>query len=88
LNFIGIKAAATAWNLNAWQAAPRPAIPILQRWDISVLHEAGTIREGECEEHGWKQDRPDPHARERAFIIARHDPPPRQHRWLGAPFRG
>jgi hypothetical protein len=29
---------------HAWQA-PCPAIPILQGWDISVLHEAGTIRD-------------------------------------------
>jgi len=36
-----------------------------------VLQEAGAIRE--CEEHGWMQDRVDPHARERAF--ARQDPP-------------
>jgi hypothetical protein len=29
----------------------------------------------ECETHGWMQDRADPHARERAFDIARQDPP-------------
>ena len=34
---------------------------------------SGAIRE--CEEHGWMQDRADPHARERAFDIARQDPP-------------
>lgn len=39
-----------------------------------MLHEAGAIRE--CEEHAWMQDRADPHARERAFDIARRDPPP------------
>jgi hypothetical protein len=38
-----------------------------------VLQEAGAIHE--CEEHGWMQDRGDPHARERAFDIARQDPP-------------
>jgi len=38
-----------------------------------VLQEAGAIRE--CEEHGWMQDRADPHARECAFDIARRDPP-------------
>jgi hypothetical protein len=38
-----------------------------------VLQEAGAIRE--CEEHGWMQERADPHARERAFDIARQDPP-------------
>jgi hypothetical protein len=52
----------------------RPAIRTLHGWAISVLLEAGVIRE--CEEHGWMQDRADPHARERAFDIARKDPPP------------
>ncbi|MEY9180570.1 hypothetical protein [Bradyrhizobium sp. USDA 313] len=51
----------------------RPAIPTLRGWAISVLQEAGAIRE--CEEHGWMQDRADPHARERAFEFARQDPP-------------
>ena len=51
----------------------RPAIRTLQGWAIHVLQEAGAIRE--CEEHGWMQDRADPHARERAFDIARRDPP-------------
>ncbi len=51
----------------------RPAIRTLRGWAISVLLEAGAIRE--CEEHGWMQDRADPHARERAFDIARLDPP-------------
>ena len=51
----------------------RPAIRTLHGWAISVLQEAGAIRE--CEEHGWMQDRADPHARERAFAAARQDPP-------------
>ena len=51
----------------------RSAIRTLQGWAISVLQEAGAIRE--CEEHGWMQDRADPHARERAFDVARQDPP-------------
>ena len=51
----------------------RPAIRTLRGWAIHVLQEAGAIRE--CEEHGWMQDRADPHARERAFDIARQDPP-------------
>ena len=38
-----------------------------------MLQEAGAIRK--CEEHGWMQDRADPHARERAFAVARRDPP-------------
>ena len=52
----------------------RPAIRTLHGWAISVLQEAGAICE--CEEHGWMQDRADPHARVRAFDIARQDPPP------------
>ena len=51
----------------------RSAIRTLRGWAISVLQEAGAIRE--CEEHGWMQDRADPHARERAFDAARQDPP-------------
>jgi hypothetical protein len=51
----------------------RPAIRTLHGWAISVLKEAGTIRE--CEEHGWMQDRADPHARERAFDLTREYPP-------------
>ena len=52
---------------------PRAAFRTLQGWAISVLHQAGAILE--CEEHGWVQDRADPHARERAFDAARLDPP-------------
>ncbi|MBR0861884.1 hypothetical protein JQ614_08170 [Bradyrhizobium diazoefficiens] len=51
----------------------RSATRTLRGWAISVLQEAGAIRE--CEEHGWMQDRSDPHARERAFVIARQDSP-------------
>ncbi|WP_249155448.1 hypothetical protein [Bradyrhizobium japonicum] len=51
----------------------RSVVPTLRGWAISVLNEAGAIRE--CEEHGWTQDRGDPHARERAFDAARQDPP-------------
>ncbi|NYG44864.1 hypothetical protein GGD67_002312 [Bradyrhizobium sp. IAR9] len=51
----------------------RPAIRTLRGWAISVLQEAGAIRE--CEEHGWMQDRADPHARDRAFRLARQNPP-------------
>jgi hypothetical protein len=52
----------------------RPAFQTVEGWARSVLFEAGAIRE--CEEHGWAKDRADPHARERAFLIARQDPPP------------
>lgn len=54
----------------------RPAVRTLRGWAISVLQEAGAIRE--CEEHGWVQDRADPHARKRALDIARRDPPANQ----------
>ncbi len=52
----------------------RPAIRTLRGWAINVLNEAGAIRE--CEDHGWMQDRADPHARAQAFAVARQDPPP------------
>ena len=51
----------------------RPTTRTLRGWAIHVLQEAAAIRE--CEEHGWMQDRADSHARERAFDIARRDPP-------------
>jgi hypothetical protein len=49
----------------------RSAIRTLRGWAISVLQEAGAIRE--CEEHGWAKDGADPHSREWAFDIARRD---------------
>jgi len=49
------------------------AIRTLRGWAIHVLQEAGAIHE--CKEHGWAKDRADPHARERALDIARHEPP-------------
>jgi len=52
----------------------RPANRALRAWAIGVLHEVGAIRE--CDDHGWMQDRADPHARERALQIARQHPPP------------
>ena len=51
---------------------PSP-IRTLHGWAISVLQEADAIRE--CEERGWMRDRADPHARARAFDVARQDPP-------------
>ena len=53
--------------------ASRLATRTLRGWAISVLQEAGAIRE--CEEHSWIQDRADPHARERAIDMARHSVP-------------
>jgi hypothetical protein len=52
----------------------RPPTRTLHCWAISVLREAGAIKE--CQEHGWIQDRADPHAREHAFDIAREERPP------------
>jgi hypothetical protein len=46
----------------------RAAIRALRGWAIAVLQDTG-------EQHGWMQERADPHARERAFEIARRDPP-------------
>jgi hypothetical protein len=52
---------------------PRPPTRTLRGWAISVLHEAGAIKE--CEEHGWMQDRADPHARDHALDLAREERP-------------
>jgi hypothetical protein len=52
----------------------RPAFRTLEGWARSVLLEAGAVHE--CEEHGWARDRTDSHARDRAVLIARQDPPP------------
>jgi hypothetical protein len=52
----------------------QPAFRTIEGWARNVLLEARAIRE--CEEHGWMVDRTDPHAHERAFDIARQDPPP------------
>jgi hypothetical protein len=51
----------------------RTAIRTLKGWATSVLLDAGAIRE--CEEHGWMIDRADPQTHDRAFDIARRDPP-------------
>ena len=51
----------------------RPTLRTLRGWAISVLQEAGAIRE--CDEHSWMRDLADPHARERAILVARRDPP-------------
>jgi len=51
----------------------RPTFRTHQGWAIHLLVEIGAIRE--CEEHGWMKERADPHARDRAFGIARTDHP-------------
>ena len=51
----------------------RPSTRTVHGWAISVLHEAGAIRE--CDEHGWMKDRADPHARDVALEIARKHHP-------------
>jgi hypothetical protein len=50
-----------------------PTIRTLRGWAISVLQEAGAIRE--CDEHGWMWDRADPHGHDRALATALRDPP-------------
>jgi hypothetical protein len=52
----------------------RPAFRTIEGWARPILIEAGAIRE--CEEHGWMRDRSDRHARERALLVARQEPPP------------
>ena len=52
----------------------RPATRTLRGWAISLLQEAGAIKE--CEEHGWMQDRADPRAREHTRDLAREERPP------------
>jgi hypothetical protein len=59
-------------DLDADEKERPRAIRTLRGWAISVLQEAGAIRE--CEEHGWATERADLHAREHAFDIARQDP--------------
>jgi hypothetical protein len=52
----------------------RTAFRTIEGWARSVLLEGGAIRG--CEKHGWMKDWADPHARERALLVAREDPPP------------
>jgi hypothetical protein len=59
--------------LMTTEKRPARRKPTLRGWALGVLQEAGAIRE--CEEHGWAQDRADPHARERALEFARRHPP-------------
>jgi hypothetical protein len=61
-------------DLDADDEGTAAGIRTLRGWAISVLQDAGAIRE--CEDHSWMRDRADPHARERAFAIAREEPPP------------
>ena len=51
----------------------RATFRTIEGWARSVLLDAGAIRE--CEEHGWAKDHADPHARDRALLVARLDPP-------------
>jgi hypothetical protein len=52
----------------------RPPIRTPRGWAIALLREAGAS--ANARNHGWMQDRTDPHAREHAIDIARRDPPP------------
>jgi hypothetical protein len=58
---------------------PRAPIRTLRGWAISLLYDAGAIRE--CETHGWMVDHADPHARERAIHLAQLAPPPGVSPW-------
>jgi len=42
---------------------------------LGDLRAAGSRRYPRMEEHGWMKDRAEPHARDRAYDIARRDPP-------------
>lgn len=45
--------------------------------NIAKLADLGAgDRRNSRDTHGWMQDRADPHARKRAFDVARHDSPP------------
>jgi hypothetical protein len=58
----------------ARKCSPRPsAIRTLRGWAHLGATEAVVIRE--CDEHGWMQDRADPHPREQALRIAQENPP-------------
>ena len=46
----------------------RTAFRTIEGWARSVLLEGGAIRG--CEKHGWMKDWADPHARERALLVA------------------
>ena len=52
----------------------RAAFRTVEGWARCVLLEVGAVCE--CDEHGWMKDRADPHARDRALLVARQDPPP------------
>jgi hypothetical protein len=54
--------------------ARRPTFRTIEGWARSVLVESGAIHE--CEQHRWAKDRADPHAGDRALVVAREDPPP------------
>jgi hypothetical protein len=56
----------------------RPVIYLMGNHEAYGVDIDRTIEKAirECEEHGWMLDRGDPYARERAFDIAREDPPP------------
>ena len=50
----------------------RPDFRTVDRWAIGLLLDTGAIHK--CDQHGWMQDRTDPHAREEALRIARAEP--------------
>lgn len=50
----------------------RPDFRTVDGWAIGLLLEARAIHK--CAQHGWAQDRTDPHARQLALRIAREEP--------------
>jgi hypothetical protein len=52
--------------------AAQPAYRSLDGWALGTLMEQGAVTE--CEHHGHRRDRSDPHALERARDEARHNP--------------
>jgi len=50
----------------------RPDFRSVDRWATKLLLEVGAIHE--CHEHGWAQDRTDPHAQEQALRLACMEP--------------
>ena len=52
----------------------RPEFRSQESWAIGTLLAAGAIHE--CDDHGYMKDRADPHARNDAFQMARHQPFP------------
>jgi hypothetical protein len=71
---LGFVVGATRSDSDADDATATGAVRTVEGWTRCVLLEAGAIRE--CDEYGWAKHRADPHARKRAILVARQEPPP------------